>query len=64
MALFDPYVPGRAPDGASHQGPKYGLMIINEDRNDPCGQQENELNRIRKIAVRLAWYIKHIREGR
>jgi hypothetical protein len=39
-------------------------MIINEDRNDPRGQQENELNRIRRIAVRLAWYIKHIREGR
>jgi len=64
MALFDPYFPGWAPDGGSNQGPKYGRMIINEDRSDPRGQQENELNRIRKIAVRLAWYIKYVREGK
>jgi len=37
-------------------------MMINEDRNDPRAQQENELNRMRKIAVRFAWYIKYTRE--
>jgi hypothetical protein len=37
-------------------------MIINEAGGDPRVQQENELNRMRKIAVRLAWYIKYIRE--
>jgi hypothetical protein len=37
-------------------------MIINEDGGDPRAQQENMLNRMRKIAVRLAWYIKHVRE--
>jgi DNA-binding response OmpR family regulator/guanylate kinase len=64
MALFDAYFPGRAPQGTSNQAPKYGFMIINEDRNDPRAPQQNELNRLRKIAVRLAWYIKHIREGK
>jgi DNA-binding response OmpR family regulator len=64
MALFDPYFPGRGPDGTSNKGPKYGLMIINEDGSDPHAQQEHILNKMRKIAVRLAWYIKHIREGK
>lgn len=64
MALFDPYVPGQTPDGTSNQGPKYGLMVINENGNNPQAQQENELNRMRKMAVRLAWYIKYVREGK
>ena len=63
IALFDPYFPGRAAHGISDRTVNYGLMIMNEDRSNPRAQQENELNRIRKIAVRLAWYIKHVREG-
>ena len=62
VALFDPYFPGRAIHGTYNRTPKYGLMIVNEDGSDPLTQQENELNRMRKIAVRLAWYIKYTRE--
>jgi guanylate kinase len=64
IALFDPYFPGRAGRGISDRTVSYGLMIINEDGSDPHAQQENELNRMRKIAVRLAWYIKYVREGK
>jgi DNA-binding response OmpR family regulator/guanylate kinase len=64
MAFFDPYFPGRASQGISNQTPEYGLMIINEDGSDPGAQQQNELNRMRKVAVRLAWYIKYVREGK
>jgi guanylate kinase/DNA-binding response OmpR family regulator len=64
VALFDPYFPGLASHGISGRTLKYGLMIINEDGSDPRAQEENELNRMRKIAVRLAWYIKYIREGK
>ena len=62
ISQFDPYFPGRTFHGISHHTVKFGLMIINEDGNDPRAQQENELNRMRKIAVRLAWYIKYVRE--
>jgi DNA-binding response OmpR family regulator/guanylate kinase len=62
IALFDPYFPGRTPPEISNRTVKYGLMIINEDGGDPRAPQENELNRMRKIAVRLAWYIKYVRE--
>jgi len=64
IALFDPYFPGRTSHGISNRTVKYGLMIINEDGSDPHAQRENELNRMRKIAVRLAWYIKYVREGK
>ncbi|MCJ7784244.1 MAG: hypothetical protein MUP41_09940, partial [Desulfobacterales bacterium] len=64
IALFDPYFPGRTSHGISNRTVKYGLMIINEDGSDPRGQRENELNKMRKIAVRLAWYIKYIMEGK
>jgi hypothetical protein len=64
IALFDPYFPGRTAHGRSDRTGNYGLMIMNENGSDPCAQQGNELNRMRKIAVRLAWYIKHVREGR
>jgi len=64
IALFDPYFPGRTARGISDRRVNYGLMIVNEDGSDPRPQQENELNRMRKIAVRLAWYIKHVREGK
>jgi len=63
ISLFDPYFPGRTAHGRSDRTGSYGLMIMNEDGSDLCSQQENELNRMRKIAVRLAWYIKHVREG-
>jgi len=63
IALFDPYFPGRTSPEISNRTVKYGLMIINEDGGDPRAPQENELNRMRKIAVKLAWYIKHVREG-
>jgi DNA-binding response OmpR family regulator len=62
ICQFDPYFPGRTAHGISNRTLKYGLMIINEAGGDPRVQQENELNRMRKIAVRLAWYIKYIRE--
>jgi hypothetical protein len=58
LALFDPYFPGRTSPVT------YGLMIMNEDGGDPRPQEEKALNRMRKIAVRLAWYIKHVREGK
>ena len=61
IALFDPYFPGRASHGISDRTPKYGLMIINEDGSGPRAQEEHELNRMRKIVVRLAWYVKYIR---
>ncbi len=64
IALFDPYFPGRPSPQISNRTVKYGLIIINEDGGDPRAHRENELNRMRKIAVRLAWYIKHIREGK
>jgi DNA-binding response OmpR family regulator/guanylate kinase len=64
IALFDPYFQGRTSHGISNRTLKYGLMIINEDGSDPRARQENELNRMRKIAVRLAWYIKYVREGK
>ena len=64
IALFDPYFPGRTSHGISNRTVKYGLMIINEDGSDPRAQRENELNKMRKIAVRLAWYIKYVREGK
>jgi guanylate kinase len=64
ISLFDPYFPGKTAPGLSEGTAKYGLMIMNEDGNDPRAQQENELNKMRKIAVRLAWYIKHVREGK
>jgi len=63
ISQFDRYFPGRTSHGISNRSLKYGLMIINEGRGDPRAQQENELNRMRKIAVRLAWYIKYVREG-
>jgi len=63
IALFDPYFPGRIVPGISDRKVNYGLMIMNESGNDPRPQQENDLNRMRKMAVRLAWYIKHVREG-
>ncbi len=62
IALFDPYFPGRTSHGISNRTVKYRLMIINEDGRDPRGQRENEMNRMRRIAVRLAWYIKYVRE--
>jgi guanylate kinase len=62
ICQFDPYFPGRTSQGISNRNLNYGLMIINEDGGDPRAQQENMLNRMRKIAVRLAWYIKHVRE--
>jgi len=64
IALFDPYFPGQTSPEISNRTVKYGLMIINEDGGDPRAPQENELNRMRKIAVRLAWYIKYVREGK
>ena len=64
IAQFDPYFPGRTFHGISHHTVKFGLMIINEDGSGPHAQQENELNRMRKIAVRLAWYIKYVRESK
>jgi len=62
MSQFDPYFPGRVSDGVSRRTAKYRLMIMNEDRSDPSGQRENEMNRMRKMVVRLAWYINHVRE--
>jgi hypothetical protein len=62
ISQFDPYFPGRTSDGISQRTVKYRLMIMNEDGNDPRAQQENELNWMRKMAVRLAWYIKYVRE--
>jgi len=62
ISQFDPYFPGRASHGISNRTVKYRLMIINEDGSDPHAQRGNELNRMRKIAVRLAWYIKYVRE--
>jgi len=64
ISQFDPYFPGRTFRGISHHAVKFGLMIMNEDGSDPRAQQENELNRMRKIAVRLAWYIKYVRESK
>jgi guanylate kinase len=63
ISQFDPYFPGRTSDGISHRSVKYRLMIMNEDGKDPRAQPENDLNRMRKMAVRLAWYIKYVREG-
>jgi guanylate kinase/DNA-binding response OmpR family regulator len=63
ITMFDPYFPGRTSHGIPIKSVKYGLMILNEEGSNPYGHQENELNRMRKIAVRLAWYIKHVREG-
>ena len=64
ISQFGPYFPGRTSDGISHRTVKYRLMIMNEDGSDPRAHHENELNRMRKIAVRLAWYIKYVREGK
>jgi len=60
IARFDPYFPGRFP---LENPAKYGFIIMNENGNNPHAPRENELNRMRKIAVRLAWYIKFVREG-
>jgi len=48
----------------SNRTVKYRFMVMNEDGSDPHGQRENDLNRMRRIAVRLAWYIKYVREGK
>ena len=64
ISQFDPYFPGRSAHGISNRTVKYRLMIMNEDGSDSRDQRENELNRMRKIAVRLAWYIKYVREGK
>jgi DNA-binding response OmpR family regulator/guanylate kinase len=64
ISQFDPYFPGRTSHGISNRTAEYRLMIMNEDGSDPVPPQENELNRMRKIAVRLAWYIKYVREGK
>jgi hypothetical protein len=64
ISQFDAYFPGWTSGGISHRSAKYRLMIMNEDGNDPRAQRGNELNRMRKMAVRLAWYIKDVREGK
>ncbi len=63
MARFDPYFARPTFREVSKHLVEYGLMIMNEDGSDLSAPQENELNRMRKMAVRLAWYIKYVREG-
>jgi guanylate kinase len=63
IAQFDPYFPRPTSREISKNSLKYGFIIMNENGNDSDAPRENELNRMRKIAVRLAWYIKSVREG-
>ena len=64
ISQFGPYFPAWTSRGMSNRTVKYRFMVMNEDGSDPRGQRENDLNRMRRIAVRLAWYMKYVREGK